>query len=247
MKTERKPVVYSLKINFLKAISLVGFALSSFYGVSAQSTIFNIPSTDIQTARRLYVEADFTAHLSSFESGGYQSYGPRVVYGLNHRMEVGLNAFYTRTSPSEPVEIQPNFKLQLYKNEEKGLAVAAGTIVFIPVTQRSSSTTRAMVYAVASKNVKGDFGPRFSVGSYALVGSFESGASKKGLLLGYEQPISKKLSFVADWSSGNNDYGYVVAGAGITLSPKNVLYVGYNVGNQGRGNNSIGVYYGFNF
>jgi hypothetical protein len=230
-----------------RTVALIGFALASSYGVSAQSTVFNIPSTDLQAARRLYVEADFTAHLSSFESGGYQSYGPRIIYGLNKRMEVGINAFYTRTSPTEPVEIQPNFKLQLYKNEDKGVAVVTGTIVFVPVAQRSSSTTRAMVYAVASKNIKGDFGPRFTAGSYALIGSFEPGTSKKGLLLGYEQPISRKLSFIADWSSGNNDYGYVVAGMGITLSHRSALYVGYNIGNQGRGNNALGVYYGFSF
>lgn len=237
----------NLKPTLLRTVFLLGFALATFCGVPAQSTVFNIPSTDVQSTRRTYVEADFIGHLSSFESGGYQSYGPRIVYGLNKRMEIGMNAFYTRTSPVEPVEIQPNFKVQVYENEDKGLAVAAGTIVFVPVTHRSLSTTRAIFYAVASKNVKGEFGPRFTVGSYALVGSFEPGASKKGLLLGYEQPLSKKLSFVADWSSGNNDYGYVVAGVGITLSPKSVLYVGYNIGNQGRGNNSIGVYYGFNF
>lgn len=235
------------KPSLLRTVAIVGFALASFYGVSAQSTVFNIPSTDVQAAQRLYVEADLTAHLSSFESGGYQSSGPRLVYGVNKRMEVGINAFYTRASPAEPVEIQPNFKLQVYENEEKGLVVATGGIAFIPVSQRSSGTTRAMVYAAASKNIKGDFGPRFTVGSYALIGSFEPGTSKKGLLLGYEQPISRKLSFIADWSSGNNDYGYVVAGMGITLSHRSALYVGYNIGNQGRGNNALGVYYGFSF
>ncbi|MFS8084726.1 MAG: hypothetical protein ACMG6H_03785 [Acidobacteriota bacterium] len=239
--------MFTFRLTFLKFLSLIGFALSSFYGVSAQSTVFNVPSTDVQTTQRWYVEADFTAHLSSYKTGGYQAYGPRIIYGLNKRMEVGINAFYTRTSPVEPIEIQPNFKVQLYKNEDKGFALAAGTVVFIPLTQRSSSTTRATVYAVASKNVKGDFGPRFTVGSYALVGSFEKGTSKQGVLIGYEQPITKRLSFVADWSSGNNDYGYVVAGAGLILSPKSVLYVGYNIGNSGRGNNSLGVYYGFSF
>jgi hypothetical protein len=234
----------NLKQNLLKLISLIGLLLVSCFGVAAQSTVFNIPSTDVQAARRFYVEADFTAHLSSFETGGYQSYGPRIIYGLSKRAEIGINAFYTDTSPTEPVEIQPNFKLKFYENEEKGFAAAAGTVVFIPVTQRSSSSTRAIVYAVASKNVKGS---RITVGSYALIGRFEEGASKKGLLLGYEQPITRRFSFIADWSSGNNDYGYVVAGMGITLSRRSAIYVGYNVGNQGRGNNSLGVYYGFNF
>jgi hypothetical protein len=237
----------NLKQNLSKLISLIGLLLVSSFGVTAQSTVFNIPSTDVQAERRVYVEADFTAHLSSFETGGYQSYGPRIIYGLSKRTEIGINAFYTNTSPAEPAEIQPNFKLKFYENEEKGFAASAGTIVFVPLTQRSSNSTRAMVYAVASKNVGGSYGPRITAGSYALIGSFEAGASKRGVLLGYEQPITKKLSFIADWSSGNNDFGYVVAGVGITLSRRSALYLGYNVGNQGRGNNSLGVYYGFNF
>ncbi|MGZ8842050.1 MAG: hypothetical protein ACXW18_00180 [Pyrinomonadaceae bacterium] len=233
--------------NLLRALILAGFALSTSFAASAQSTVFNIPSTDVQSTRRFYVEADFTGHLSSFESGGYQTYGPRIIYGINRRMEVGVNAFYTRTSPAEPVEIQPNFKLKIYDNEDKGLGLAAGTVLFVPVTQRSANTTRAMIYAVGSKSFKGDYGPRFTVGSYALVGSFEPGTSKRGVLLGYEQPINKRLSFIVDWSSGNNDYGYAAVGAGITLSRRGVLYLAYNIGNQGRGNNALGVYYGFSF
>lgn len=48
----------------------------------------------------------------------------------------------------------------------------------------------------------------------------EDGTTKHGVLLGYEQPVTKRISFLADWASGNNDYGYVVAGTGITLSTK---------------------------
>lgn len=126
----------NLKLKCLRMISTVSFVVAAFYGVSAQSTVFNIPSTDVQTKKHLYVEADFTAHPSPFKSGGYQTYGPRIIYGVNRRVEVGFNAFYTRTSPSEPVEVQPNFKVQLYQNESHGTAVAAGAIVFVPLTQR---------------------------------------------------------------------------------------------------------------
>jgi hypothetical protein len=239
--------VLGLRIKLLRLISSASVVVVAFCGASAQSTVFNIPSTDVQAAKRWYVEADFTAHLSSFESGGYQSYGPRIVYGLNRRMEVGFNAFYTYTSPAEPTEIQPNFKVKLYDNETHGVGLAAGTVAFIPVTRRSESTDRAMVYAVASKSIKGDFGPRFTAGSYALIGTFEPGTSRKGALIGYEQPITKRVTFVADWASGKNDYGYLVAGAGITLTRKSTLYVGYNFGNEGRANNSLGIYYGFSF
>jgi len=246
-KIRKEQFVYTIKTTFFKAVFAVVSVLLSCYGVSAQSTVFNIPSTDIQTARRFYVEADFMAHFSSHETGGYQLYGPRVVYGLSKRAEVGVNAFFVHTTPAEPIEIQPNFKFRFYENEEKGVAAAAGVLASVPLTRRSSSNTSAMVYGVASKSIKGSYGPRFTAGGYRLIGSFAPGTRRQGLLVGYEQRITSKLTFVADWSSGNNDYGYVVAGVGLALSRKSLLYVGYNIGNHGRGNNSFGIFYGYSF
>ena len=239
--------MYKLRKGFLRLIAVCGFALASFGGAAAQSTVFNIPSTDVQTARRVYVEADFMTHFSSFENGGYQLYGARAIYGLNKRSEVGVNAYFVKTVPAEPIEIQPNFKFRFYENESKGVAAAAGVIASVPATSRWVSDTRAMVYGVASKKINGVYGPRVTVGSYHLIGSFAEGTSKRGLLLGYEQPVAGRLTFVTDWSSGNNDYGYIVAGLGMTLTSRSFLYAGYNIGNQGRGNNSFGVFYGYSF
>lgn len=234
-----------IKLALLGACLLCGVA--SAVKVTGQSTIFNIPSTDVESPRKVYLEADFITHFASYADGGYQTYGPRLVVGLPGNTEVGINAFYTRTSPGEPVDIQPNFKWQFYADEKKGLAAAAGVLFSIPVTRRSAGTTTAMFYAVASKTFPGSYGPRFTAGGYTLAGWLEEGTTKNGVLLGYEQPVTSKISFLADWASGNNDYGYVVAGTGITLSPKNSFYAGYNFGNQGRGNNSLGLYYGHSF
>lgn len=213
----------------------------------AQSSVFNIPSTDVLAWREGYFEANFIAHLSSYESGGFQLYGPRIVYGLGKRTEIGLNAFYTRADPAEPIELQPNFKWKFFEHQETDLAAATGVLFLIPITQRSSSTSRAQIYAVVSKNLKGDFSPRFTAGGYGLIGSFEEGTTKQGVLLGYEQPLGKRLSFLADWSSGNNAFGYLGAGAFINLTTNTALTIGYNIGNQGRGNNSMNVSYGISF
>jgi hypothetical protein len=213
-----------------------------------QSTVFNMPSTDVVPAARFYVEADFITHLSSFEQGGYQLYGSRIVYGLRNRTEIGINTYYTRSGDSpEPIVVEPNLKWQFYNDEGKGLSAVAGALVSIPVSHRSSGNTSGFLYAVGSKQFKGDFGPRISAGAYVLAVRADQGTSKYGTLVGYEQPLSERLSFVTDWTSGKNDLGYLAAGIGITLSKKSVLYIGYNVGNQGRGNNALGVYYGFTF
>ena len=160
---------------------------------------------------------------------------------------MGLNLYYTHARPGEPIDLQPNFKWQFYENEKHGLAFATGVIISTPITRRSSGNTYAHIYAIGSKTFKGIYGPRVTFGGYRLVGSFDDGTDKTGVILAYEQPITRKISFVTDWSSGNNDYGYVMAGTGINFTPKSSLYAGYNFGNQGRGNNSLGVFYGYSF
>ncbi len=213
----------------------------------AQSTIFDKPSTDVVSPGKGYLELDFITHFASFADGGHQTYGPRVVVGLPGNTEVGINVFNTRTAPGEPVLIQPNFKWQFYADESKGLAAAAGVLLSIPVTRRKEGTTTAMFYAVGSKTFPGRFGPRFTAGGYTLAGWLDKETTRHGVLLGYEQPVTSRISFLADWASGKNDYGYVVAGTGITLSTKDSIYAGYNFGNHGRGNNALGIYYGRSF
>jgi hypothetical protein len=242
-----KDYLLKLRLNIIKFAFASACLLSSFSGVAAQSTIFNVPSTDVQAPGKTYLEADFIMHYASYREGGYQTYGPRVVVGLPGKTEVGVNVFYTRALPAEPIDLQPNFKWQFYANEKLGLALATGVLISTPITRRSLGSTSAQIYVVGSKSFTGTYGPRVTFGGYRLVGSFEEGTDKSGIILGYEQPITRKLSFVTDWSSGNNDYGYVVAGTGITLSPKSSLYAGYNFGNQGRGNNSLGVFYAYSF
>ncbi|MDX6614105.1 MAG: hypothetical protein QOD75_3291 [Blastocatellia bacterium] len=213
-----------------------------------QSTVFNTPSTDVVSPKRIYVEGDFVSHLAPYQKDGYQLYGGRVVYGLHRRTEIGMNVYYTRSSESpEPIVVEPNFKWQFYNDEGKGLSAAAGVLVSLPLTHRSAGSTSGFLYAVGSKKFAGSFGPRLTGGAYLLVASAEPGTSKYGSLVGYEQPVNSRLTFITDWTSGRNDLGYLAAGVGITLTPKNALYLGYNVGNHGRGNNALGAYYGFTF
>lgn len=216
--------------------------------IQGQSTVFNTPSTDVVPAQRTYIETDFVTHLASYEDGGFQLYGVRAVFGLPKRIEGGLNVYYTRSSDSpEPVVVEPNLKWQFYADEGRGLSAAAGVRISIPVSHRSARSTSGFLYAVGSKKFTGDYGPRISAGAYLLAVHAAPETSKHGALVGYEQPVNKRLSFIADWTSGRNDLGYLAAGVGITLSPKNALYVGYSVGNHGRGNNSLAICYGFTF
>ena len=55
------------------------------------------------------------------------------------------------------------------------------------------------------------------------------------------------MNFVADWLSGKNRFGYVTSGISITVTKSSALYAGYSIGNIGRKNNALFLYYGITF
>ena len=109
-------------------VTLIALAIPK--NASAQSTLFNIPSTDVVAKKKVYLEFDFISHLESHRNGGFQAYVPRAVVGVGKRTEIGLNAaFLDALAPDQPVELQPNVKHQFYQNEGNGVTVAAGGIL----------------------------------------------------------------------------------------------------------------------
>lgn len=226
--------------------------LMSLFAISrqdtyAQTSIFNVPTTDVLAPQKLYVEADYFAHPAPYEKAGFQQFGPSIIYGVRKNFEVGLNVYYTRSSDPDAAEIQPNAKWQFYSNEDSGFAAAAGGILIIPLKNRATTNTNALLYLTLSKQIRAESGPTITTGAYGFVGRIEEGETRGGVLLGVEQPLHKRLTFVADWYSGNNSFGYAAAGIGIDLPRDSVLYAGYSFGNQGRGNNWLGIYFGRTF
>ena len=224
-------------------------SFSALTGTSAaQSSLFNIPTTDTLTKGEKYLEADFDAHFDSFRNGGWQGYGVLGVYGVDNRVELGLNAYALRAADGfDAVELQPNFKIKAYENEELGVAVSTGAIAYIPLNERIGRGTALSAYAIVSKSFKSEWTPRLTGGAYQLLGATPDSSDSRGLLLGVEQLVHKRVSLIADWNTGKNRFGYAAAGVGITLTKRSYLYSAYYFGNEGRANNSLGIYYGFSF
>jgi hypothetical protein len=217
-------------------------------GAVAQSTLFNVPSTDVVSKKKVYLEFDFLSHFESHADGGFQIYAPRAVFGVGQGVEVGLNVTAVDAfAPDQPIYISPNVKWQFYSNEKTGVAVSAGGLLYTPIVHRGGADTYGFIYSVVSKKVKSDYGPRFTGGGYALPGLANGAGTRGGAIVGYEQPLAKRVTFVADWFSGKNAFGYVTPGFSFTLPKSSLLNVGYSIGNRGRGNNALFVYYGITF
>src|SRR5688572_2748823 len=100
----------------------------------AQSTLFNIPSTDTVSAKKVYAEFDFFAQMPTTSGADrLYVYAPRVVVGVPGNFEAGVNiaAFHTKTSTQS--YFQPNVKWKFASDDESGLAASAGTIYYKPM------------------------------------------------------------------------------------------------------------------
>jgi hypothetical protein len=230
---------------------------------SAQSTIFNIPSTDTVEKSKGYFEFDFLPQAPGPTVGSsIIIYNPRVLVGLPHDTEVGVNfpVYHIGDSnPSNFAYFQPNIKTKFYKNDDAGVAASAGLVVNIPMNSRESQLSWAYIYGNVSKKVKGDHGPRFTAGPYGVIATQDDPVkvgflgTRGGVLLGYEQPLSGKVSFVADWFSGKNSIGYFTPGISITLPHSGLFNAGYSIGNDSWENSNatknryVFLYYGITF
>jgi len=232
----------------------------------AQSTIFNIPTTDAVTRGKVYAEFDFMPQLPGTDSSRIYMYNPRLVIGIPGDFEFGVNApIYNIRSSGDSISnryIQPNAKWKFYENENAGIAVAVGGLVNTPQNNRSAQDSWALVYGLVSKKIKsGDHGPRFHAGPYGIVsanqdpdkGPVSFFGPRAGVILGCEQPVHRKISVVADWFSGKNGYGYFTPGISIALPGNGLLNGGYSVGNDSWAdgnatkNRYMFVYYGVTF
>jgi hypothetical protein len=234
----------------------------------AQSTIFNIPTTDTVAKGKGYFEFDFLAQAPGTDSTRTYAYNPRLVVGLGDKAEAGVNFLTYRTTglpdatPSTFGYFQPNLKVKYYANDDAGVALAAGILWNTPINQREGQDSWGLVYTNFSKKVKsGNYGPRFHAGPYGVIGANQDTAAgnvsftgpRAGVILGYEQPVHAKASIVADWFSGKNGLGYFTPGVSITLPGSGLLNVGYSFGNNSWDNSNEAknryffAYYGVTF
>jgi hypothetical protein len=108
--------------------------------------------------------------------------------------------------------------------------------------------TFSIFYSNASKVFEKAKGLRVTGGYYRIVGVEKPDfGSKQGAIVGVEQPLFKKITFLADWYGGKNRFGYSAAGFGLPITKRQSIYAGYNFGNVGRANNSFSFYYGINY
>jgi hypothetical protein len=255
-------VKYSKSCGWLFLVAMIAFGSMAM----AQSTIFNIPTTDTVAKGKVYAEMDFLVQAPGTGISRTYLYNPRVVVGAPGNLEFGVNVpiYNTKASAGSSTSgyIQPNMKWKLYSNDDAGIAVAAGGLLNTPLNNRDVQDTWGLLYGLFSLKIKsGNYGPRFHAGPYGIVSGNQNPTNgpvsfygpRAGAILGYEQPVHSKISIVADWFSGENYYGYFTPGVSIILPHSGLLNAGYSIGNDSWSNSNATknryffLYYGVTF
>ena len=200
-------------------------ALTTAKNGLTQETIFNVPNGDILDEGKFYGEFDFT-YLQSASNG---TYTPRLVVGIGHKIEIGVNVngISTPARPSQTTQA-PTFKWKVYDGSENGWAFIIGNDVFVPVENRSYNVGN-YIYLEFTKTLRSQ--TRFTLGAFDFTAHVVASGNKAGGQFGIEQPAGKRVTLAADWFTGKQSAGYLTPGAIIKVTPKLTLYPAYEIGN----------------
>lgn len=229
---------------FMRSVLLVLVlaALLSARCAIGQETIFNVPSGDILDKAKVYGEFDF-GYLWNASSG---TYAPRVVAGIGHRIEIGMNLNGISSPGPSQATPTPTLKWKMYDGANNGWNFLVGDDLFIPVQNRAYDIGN-YVYAELTKTLKTQ--TRLTFGAFDFTAEVVAQGNKGGGQFGIEQPIGKRLTLAADWFTGKHSAGYFTPGAAIKVTKKLTAYTAYEIGNSGvtAGNHLVLLELGWNF
>ena len=231
----------------IKQIVLVAFLFGSPVVISAQQTIFNVPSTDVLGRGKVYLELDASFKINDQTTlRRFSSFVPRVVVGVGGNVEVGLNITGNVQPGSDTTTFIPTVKWKFYENKKKDTALIAGTNFYIPARNRTYNFG-TYSYLAVSKTINKT---RLTAGGYmATKNVFASKATRGGGQFGIEQTINSKFSLAADWITGGHSAGYFTPGLIYKPHPKVTAYLTYSIGNDQakQGNHFFLFELGYNF
>src|SRR5689334_13866457 len=123
----------------------------------AQSTIFNIPSTDTVAKKKVYAEFDFLPQAPGTDTTRTYLFNPRLLVGVGNNAEAGVNFptyhFSGGSDPNNLGYIQPNFKWKYFNKDDSGVAGAVGIVWNTPLNQRQGQDSWGYIYGNFSKKV----------------------------------------------------------------------------------------------
>lgn len=222
---------------------VITFMFGSLTTTRAQQTVFNVPTTDVLPAGKVYLELDVSAKPNDPK---FSSFVPRLVVGVGGDVEVGLNVLGNIQPGADTTTLAPAVKWKIYNGEDNGWAVAVGNNLFIPVRNKSynfGTYAYTMVQKTFSTKTRVGFG-----GYFFSKNVVAPNANRAGGQFTIEQPVTSRFGAQADWFTGKHSSGYFTPGGYFKFTPKLTGYAAYSIGNVNvtNGNHFVYLELGYN-
>lgn len=191
---------------------------------------------------KAYGELD-VAYRGSDNSAGFT---PRIVVGVGHRIEVGLNVAGLTTPANLQTTLSPTIKWKVYDGGSNGWTFLVGDNVFVPVQNKIYDAGN---YGWAAATKTWNTRTRATFGVYHFSRDVVAAGQRAGGQFALEQPIGNKATLAADWYTGDHAIGYLTPGVVVKLTPKLTWYGSYQIGNRRLpdGNHQFLAEIGWNF
>lgn len=209
-------------------IAVTGLVLLGNMPVSAQQTVFNVPSAEITPKGKIFLQ-----HESQF-----RPYKPRQFWlgthygalGVGHNTEITVTLFDVASPPTNTIDLGAGFKSVIpilkkrFPNQEFKL-IGGSELVF----GLQGGDLGNWTYVEASGRL-----PKLRT---RLTGGFNYGTKHifgketHGFIGAIEQPVTKKFSIIADWYSGDSAYGLLIPGFAYQATDTLAIFAGYQIPN----------------
>lgn len=211
----------------------VGFSSSK---ALSQQLIISVPNAEIthQDEYTLTVESQLKVNSPKFGTENFLF----LTRGIGHDTELALSAYEVKLPRANNFIIAPGFKTskQIFASSLKQNELKLTIGQMVPISLRrpnigSWTYSHLSLKVPKLKNLRVSAGPNF--GTKNLFGRNQVSA-----MVGVEQPITKKLTFVADWVSGTHNFGALAAGFQYNFNSRTALLGAYKIPNNSRSGES---------
>jgi len=214
----------------------------------AQQTVFNVPTTDVLDRGKVYFELDISAKPNdSTALNKFSSFVPRLVVGAGGKVEVGVNILGNVQPGPDSTTTAPAVKWKVFDGKDNGWAMVVGDNLYFPVRNKgynAGTYSYTTIQKTFNKSTRVGFGVYFFSKNVVA-----ANANRAGGQFTFEQPITKKLNFNADYLTGKMANGYVTLGAAYKLTNKLTGVAAYSIGNANASHGNHFLYFelGYNF
>jgi len=208
------------------------FHVLALSAVSGQSVIVGIPSADV-TKKGHWALAHETQLASTSATPRYWNSFTFGTYGVGRHTELAASLYGFSSPTSGNRAIGFGFKTSLPVGEKLGpLTEPRWTFGQMTPVSLDGKGVGFWGYTSVSARLPGTR-TRITTGpSWGTRQIF--GRSVWSAMVGVEQPLTRKLTFLSDWMSGTHDLGAGTAAIGWQISPKFILISGYKFSNNAR-------------